>query len=103
MTYVYDHNLITQATVEIGSRRLNKFRVSVTGKDDEGQSFDISAPLPFEGVHVSASDRDSAAIIKARLSEVLDISNLSASRFTLDGNKYNSGVEMATMSFKPRT
>ena len=101
MVYMYGHNQITKCTIHIRSRRLSRFRVSVSGRDEEGHTFEVDASVPFWGVRVGASEHDSAKTVTARLSDVLDVSNLTASRFKLRGHRYDSGVEMASMVFKP--
>lgn len=101
LTYVFDHQLITACTVEFRSRRRNRFKVLVEGRDARRKRFSIEAMIPFQGVRVGATTNETASQIESRLGEILDLAELKAGPLQADGANYDSGVGMASMSFEP--
>lgn len=102
MTYVYDHQLISNGSVQITNRNGTKFQVVASGTNEEGQRFSIDAPAEFMGIYVHGSETDSDGTIRSRLKHYIDDANLTGTSFKLD-HKYDSGVKMGQSFYRPAT
>ena len=102
MTYVYDHQLISNGSVQISARRGADFQIIASGQNEEGQRFTINAPAEFKGIYVHGSENDTDESIRKRVKQQIDDSNLTGSPFKLE-HKYGSGVKMGQSFYNPKT
>lgn len=102
MVYVYDHQLISNGSVQITARDGKSFLVEATGQNEQGQRFTIVSPAEFMGIYVRGSEKDSDETIRARLKQYLDDVNLTGTPFMLE-HEYGSGVKMGQSFYFPKT
>jgi hypothetical protein len=102
MTYVFDHQLISNGRVHVTARDRTKFQIVASGQNEEGQRFTIDAPAEFMGIYVRGSENDSDETIRARLKHCIDDVNLVGTPFKLD-HKYDSGIRMGKSFYSPAT
>jgi hypothetical protein len=102
MTYVWDHQLITNGKLRITDRDGTTFRVIASGENEQGQSFSIDAPVKFVGVIVHASGRDSDEQVRERLSKHLSLTNVKPAPLEFrDEDKYEDGMKMGSALYTP--
>src|SRR5262249_53268359 len=75
LTYVYDHQLISNGSIQITRRDGTRFHIVASGKNEEGQQFTINAAAEFKGIYVHGSETDSDETIRARLKQYIDDAN----------------------------
>lgn len=101
LTYVYDHQLISNGSIRITNRDGTIFQVVASGQNEEGQQFTINAAAEFKGIYVRGSENDTDETIRARLKQYIDDTNLTGTPFELD-HKYDSGVRMGQSFYSPK-
>lgn len=102
LTYVYDHQLISNGSIQIKKRDGARFQVVASGQNEEGQQFTINAAAEFKGIYVRGSEKDTDETIVDRLRQYIDDANLTGTPFKLDHN-YDSGVRMGQSFYSPKT